>query len=94
MDEKDFILLVEEAILYARLNKKTINGEKITKQSLGKNISVWKEKNSKSINANIHNLSKGHTGKKFVRIIREICELTGVDANFLFQIKPMDDESK
>ena len=36
MDKKDdFVILVDNAIMHARLNKKTINGEKITKYSLG-----------------------------------------------------------
>lgn len=90
----EFVILVDDAILHARLNKKTINGEKITKYSLAKALKEWDNENYKALNNNIHNFSRGNTGAKFVRIIRKICEITGVDANYLLNVKPMSNENK
>jgi hypothetical protein len=73
---------IDEAIAHALLQ-----GKKVTKREL-KNA-FWPESTSRSQDSNMLNLCKGVTRKIDPEWIQIMVDKCGVDANFLFGIKPM-----
>lgn len=73
-------LRINEAIAFA-----TMNGKKITKTAIAARI--WPESSPLSRRQNMANLCTGKTDKINSRWVEIICEMTGCDANFLFNCK-------
>lgn len=71
---------INEAIAFA-----TMNGKKITKTAIAARI--WPTSAPLTRRANMTNLCTGKTDKINPEWISIICEMTGCDANFLFDIK-------
>jgi hypothetical protein len=80
----DFKLRSEEALEYAILKGKNI---KALKKRLSKKY--WPNTKQKSQEVNISNFFRGETKRFTFEMIKDLCDETGVDANFLFNVKPM-----
>ena len=78
-------LRIREAILFAKRN-----GKKVTNITLGKRL--WKNTLETTLNTNMSHLNGGRTKRVDINWIGEICDETGVDANFLFGVEPMNNE--
>lgn len=77
---------VEEAINYHNSNK-PVSKPKLLKRDLGKEL--FKSAKPATIKVNTSNLITGKTSRISLKLVKIICDMTGVDANFLFNIKPM-----
>jgi len=62
-------------------------GLNITRMDLAERI--WDKSNYGAQKANVSHLFGGKTKSVTPKIVKEVCELTTVDANFLFNIKQM-----
>lgn len=76
---------INEAILSAKLK-----GLKMNKKELAKLL--WEESQPKSRTVNMSSLCNRRTQKINIEWVSKICEATGVDANFLFNIKPKNND--
>ena len=76
---------INEAILNAKLN-----GLKVTKKELAKQL--WEDSQPKSRTVNMSSLCNRRTRKINIEWVSKIGEATGVDANFLFNIKPKNND--
>ena len=80
----DFKLRTQDALQYAALTGKNI-------KELKKRLSLkyWPDSKEETRDVNISNFFRGETKSFTVKKIRDLCSETGVDANFLFDVKPM-----
>ena len=80
----DFELRSKDALEYAILTGKNI-------RQIKKRLSAkwWPDSVPKTREVNISNFFRSKTKSFTVKRIRELCEETGVDANFLIDVKPM-----
>lgn len=76
---------INEAILNAKLK-----GLKVTKKELAEKL--WEDSQPKSRTVNMSSLCNRRTRKINIEWVAKICEATGVDANFLFNIKPKNND--
>ncbi len=65
--------------------KATLDGKKIKKMDIAARL--WPDSVLLTRRANMTNLCTGKTQKITTEMVEIICEMTGVDANFLFDIK-------
>jgi len=79
------MLRIREALKYALLS-----GKNISRMDLAR--AIFPDSKRETQEVNITNLLTGKTKRPNPEWIPIICELTGVDANFLFNIKPMSNE--
>ncbi len=75
-------LRIKEAKSFAKKN-----GNKVTNITIGKRL--WKNTLETTLNTNMSHLSGGRTKRVSIDWIPELCDEYGVDANFLFNIKSM-----
>lgn len=73
-------LKINEAIAFA-----TMNGKKINKTAIAARL--WPDSTPLTRRQNMTNLCTGKTDKINPRWVDVICEMTGCDANFLFNVK-------
>ena len=66
-------------------------GKKITQKELGEALYPQSKPSHQQIN--VSKLATGATRNYDVDMIKKICETLGVDANFLFDIKPMNQDA-
>lgn len=76
---------INEAILNAKLN-----GLKVSKKEIAEML--WEDTKPKSRTVNMSSLCNRRTQKINIEWVSKICEATGVDANFLFNIKPKNND--
>lgn len=76
------MLRIKEAISYALLS-----GKSITRMTIADEI--WPDSKEKTKMVNVSKLLNGKTKTYPLEWIKIICNLTEVDANFLFNIDPM-----
>lgn len=87
MEKQKPALRIEEAMGYHEANKNK-SELSLQKKDLGKLL--FKEAKPKTQVVNISNLINGKTSRVAPNWIKLICKATGVDANFLLGIKPMN----
>lgn len=78
-------LRIVEALGYYAAN----NGKRMTQDELASYI--WPSSSKESRNININKLINGRTKRVDIDAIKTICKTTGVDANFLLNMKPMEE---
>ena len=76
---------INEAILNAKLK-----GLKVSKKEIAEML--WEDTKQKSRTVNMSSLCNRRTRKINIEWVSKICEATGVDANFLFNIKPKNND--
>lgn len=76
---------INEAILNAKLK-----GLKVSKKEIAEML--WEDTKPKSRTVNMSSLCNRRTQKINIEWVSKICEATGVDANFLFNIKPKNND--
>ena len=76
---------INEAVLNAKLN-----GLKVSKKEIAEML--WEDTKPKSRTVNMSSLCNRRTQKINIEWVSKICEATGVDANFLFNIKPKNND--
>jgi len=74
---------LNEAILYASAKA----GRKISQKEVGKEL--FPESSIESQQINLSKLITGKTKRISVITVQRICKKLGVDANFLFDVEPM-----
>lgn len=79
-------LRIEKAMEYHEATKKK-SEPTITKIGLARKLFIDAKPKTQAVNMN--NLVKGITARVSPAWVKTICEETGVDANFLFDIEPM-----
>lgn len=77
------MLRIKESLRYALLI-----GRDVTQMGLAERI--WPDSKKETQKVNVSNLVRGETKKITPETVNIICNYTGVDANFLFNIKPME----
>ncbi|MFZ4705563.1 MAG: hypothetical protein ACOYMF_06090 [Bacteroidales bacterium] len=75
-------LRIQEAFTYA-----LEHGIRVYQKDVA--TTLWSDSSAKTAETNMSNLVTGATKRVELEWIVKICEATGVDANFLFGIKPM-----
>ena len=65
--------------------KATLDGKKVKKMDIAARL--WPDSVLLTRRANMTNLCTGKTQKITMEMVEIICEMTGCDANFLFNIK-------
>jgi len=73
---------INEAILFAKLQ-----GTQVTKRQISDLL--WPNSTPSSRSTMMTNVCNGKAKMYSEHMINTVCELTGVDANFLFNINPM-----
>lgn len=81
MNIENTMIRVNDAIISARMN-----GKKITKKDIA--ALLWKDSKQRTQAVNMSALCNHKTHSIKIEWVKEICEATGVDANFLFNINP------
>lgn len=79
-------LRLNEALAFALGNGKNIKRSDIAD-------ALWGSSSLDAKKVNMSNLSRGKTKRIEIWWIKKICELTGVDANFLLGIKKLENGS-
>ena len=72
-------------MIEAMANYAIEHGEAINKTKLA--CIVWSNTQKHIALLNLHNLTTGKTKRITAKMVHQICEATGVDANFLFGFK-------
>lgn len=81
MNIENTMIRINDAIISARMN-----GKKITKKDIA--ALLWKDSKQRTQAVNMSALCNRKTQTIKIEWVKEICEATGVDANFLFNINP------
>lgn len=81
MNIENTMIRVNDAIISARMN-----GKKITKKDIA--ALLWKDSKQRTQAVNMSALCNHRIQTIKIEWVKEICEATGVDANFLFNINP------
>ncbi|AFM54819.1 hypothetical protein B620_gp41 [Croceibacter phage P2559S] len=87
MEKQKPALRIDEALDYHEATKAK-STQSLQKKDLGELL--FADAKPKTQVVNISNLITGKTSRVAPAWVRKICKATGVDANFLFGIKPMD----
>lgn len=83
------MIKVQEAINYMEAS----TGKKLAQIDLAKKIFEG-DASEKTLAVMMSNLVNGKTKRVSPEVVRNICSETGVDANFLFQIEPMNEKKR
>lgn len=70
-------LKIKEAITFAKQN-----GNKVTRTQIA--LAIFPEKTERQAKESLYRIESGKSKSKYPEIVDKVCELTGVDANFLF----------
>ena len=81
MNIENTMIRINDAIISARMN-----GKKITKKDIA--ALLWKDSKQRTQAVNMSAFCNQKTQTIKIEWVKEICEATGVDANFLFNINP------
>ena len=79
-------LRIREALAFKQLNE----GVRMSQDELAKKLYPTSSRTSR--NLNLSKMIKGESKRIDINAVHVICEQTGVDANFLFGVKPMHNE--